>query len=216
MQITSIKASRTPNQVWLTFSDHSYLPFFIDDVVKLSLVKNQEIDDDKFQLIIQTCLLFLGREYTLRQIAISPKTEKIISQKLRLFFQKTISKYQIKTINLDLSNITRQIISFLNSKKLLNQEDFVAYFVKKNAKKSRQQIIYSLQQLGIDTSLLSLSVVNQVGELDKIKKFLDKKNIDKSKLSDYNEKNKIKASLFRRGFNLSDINAAIDDLLNSR
>ena len=46
--------------------------------------------------------------------------------------------------------------------------------------------------------------------------FLQKKGINKSKLTDFKEKNKIKASLFRRGFNLSDINAVIDDLVNFR
>ncbi|MDD2482934.1 MAG: RecX family transcriptional regulator [Candidatus Shapirobacteria bacterium] len=216
MQITSIKASKTPNQVWLTFSDHSFIPFFIDDVVKLSLIKNQDIDDSKFQLIIKTALQFKGREFALRQIAISPKTEKNINQKLNLYFRKMILKYKLNLNNLNLKEISQEIIDYLKSKKFFNQADFVRYFVKKNSKKSHQQIIYMLQQLGIDqTSLLSIKF-NQESDLNKIKTLLDKKNLDKSKLSDYNEKNKLKSSLFRRGFNISDINTAIDDWLNFR
>ena len=210
MQIIKIKASQTPNQVWLTFSDQSYLPFFIDDVVKLSLAKNQELNDSQFQQIIKTCLNYLGREYALRQIAISPKTQKIIDQKLKLFFQKTIAKYKLNINGLNLTEIRQQIIQFLNSKKLLNDQDFIDYFVKKNAKKSHQQITYLLQQYGVDSSLLNSIKNNQTSEIDKINQILDRKKIDKSKLKDFNEKNKIKAALFRRGFNLSDINAAID------
>ncbi len=134
MQIISIKASKTPNRVWITFSDRSFIPFFIDDVVKLSLVKNQEINESKLQLIIQTCLFFVGREYTLRQVAISPKTEKIINQKLKLFFRKTILKYKINTNNLNLDDIGRQIIQELKDRKLLDDQDFIDYYLKKIAK----------------------------------------------------------------------------------
>jgi len=216
MQITSIKASRIPNRVWLTFSDHSFIPFFIDDVVKLSLVKNQEIDESKLELITKTALQFVGREYALRQIAISPKTEKIINQKLKLFFQKTIFKYKINTNNLNLSDINQQIIKYLKDKKLLNDQDFINYFIKRNHKKSRQQIIYSLQQFGVDSSFLSSINFIQENDINKIKNLLNKKNINKLKLTDFNEKNKIKASLYRRGFNISDINTAFDDWLNFR
>lgn len=217
LTITSIKvASKRPNQVWLSFSDSSYLPFFIDDVVKLSLIKNQEIDEEKLNLIIRTALEFLGREYSLRQIAISPKTEKIINQKLNLFFRKTILKYKLNSNDLNLTEISGQIISYLKDKKLLNQKEFVSYFVKRNQKKSQQQIIYLLQGLGIGQEFLSSLKTNKQSETEKIKIFLDKKGIDKSKLTDFKEINKVKASLFRRGFNLSDINAVIDDLINFR
>jgi len=216
MQIISIKTSKIPNRVWITFSDHSFIPFFIDDVVKLSLIKNQEIDESKLELIIKTALQFVGREYTLRQIAFSPKTEKIINQKLKLFFQKTIFKYKLNTNNLNLNEINQHIIQNLKDRNLLNEKDFIDYFVKKNKKKSRQQIIYSLQQFGVDSSFLSLVEFNQESDIDKIKKLLNKKNIDKTKLTDFNEKNKIRASLYRRGFNLSDINNAFDDWLNFR
>lgn len=216
MQIISIKSSKIPNRVWVTFSDHSFIPFFIDDVVKLSLAKNQEIDEFKFQLIIKTCLLFIGREYALRQIAISPKTEKIISQKLKLFFKKTILKYKLNINNLNLSEINQQIIQELKDRKLLNETDFINYFLKRNSKKSRQQIIYLLNQLGVNQNLLSQIEFDQKSDVGKIKTFLDKKKIDKLKLTNFKEKNKIKASLYRRGFNLSDINTTIDEWLNFR
>lgn len=199
MQIISIKASKITNQVWLTFSDHSFIPFFIDDVVKLSLIKNQEIDDQKFTEIIKNCLLFKGREYALRQIAISPKIEKIIYQKLKLFFQKICFKYQIKYKNIN--QIIDEIIDYLNSKDLLDQKSFITYFIQKNKNKSRQQISFLLSQYGLKSSI-------ENNDIELIKKIIQKKsNVDKLKL---------KALLYRRGFNLSDINTAIDDYFNFR
>ena len=59
--LTNIKTSRIPNRVNLTFSDDSYIPFFIDDVIKLSLQKNQNIDEEKFSDIISASLSYLGR-----------------------------------------------------------------------------------------------------------------------------------------------------------
>ncbi|MDD4784855.1 MAG: RecX family transcriptional regulator [Candidatus Shapirobacteria bacterium] len=211
MQIVSIKTSKIPNQVWITFSDSSFIPFFIDDIVKLSLAKNQEIDDSKLETIIKNCLLFKGKEYALRQIAISPKTEKIINQKIKIFLRKIILKYKLNISGLNLTEINQEIIDYLKVKKLLNDLDFINYFVKKNHKKSRQQIIYLLQQHGVDRNLLSQINFTQENDLTKIKSYLNKKNIDISKIKDFKEKNKIKSALFRRGFNISDINIAIDD-----
>jgi SOS response regulatory protein OraA/RecX len=68
----------------------------------------------------------------------------------------------------------------------------------------------------VNSEFLSLIEFDQASDVDKIKNILNKKNIDKSKLTDYNAKNKVKASLYRRGFNLSDINRAFDDWLNFR
>jgi SOS response regulatory protein OraA/RecX len=216
MQIVSIKPSRIPNRVWITFSNNYFIPFFIDDVVKLSLKTNQEIDEANFRLITKTFLFFVGREYALRQIAISPKTEKIINQKLKLFFKKTSLKYKVNLDNLNLDKINKKIIKELKNKKLLNDLDFVEYFINKNKRKSHYQIIYLLKQFGVSSDILSSIDFDKEKDVEKIKIFLNKKNIDKSKLTDYNEKNKIKASLFRRGFNISDINTAIDDWLNFR
>ena len=194
MQIISIKASKLPNRVWITFSDNSFLPFFIDDVIKLSLAKNQEIDQSNLELITKTALQFVGREYALRQIAISPKVEKIIYQKLKIFFQKFFLKYKISYQNIN--EIIQEIIDYLNSKNLLNEKNFIEYFTQKNKTKSSRQISYLLSQYNIKTQI-------QNNDLENIKKIiLKKKNMDKLKL---------KSLLYRRGFNLLDINVAFDD-----
>ncbi len=208
--LTNIKTSRVPNRVNLIFSDDSYLPFFIDDVVKLSLQKNQTIDEEKFSQIISVALFYLGREYALRQVAISPKTQKIISQKLKLFFLKTDRKYK-HFVGFRPDQIISTIVDDLNSKNLLNQNDFIKSFAAKNHRKSANQIKFLLSQKGVDVSNLKLEKTN---DLDSIKRILAKKRVNREILSDFQAKNKLYASLFRQGFDISDIKAAIDDYLS--
>lgn len=206
MILTNIKTSRVPNRVNLIFSDHSYIPFFIDDTVKLSLIKNQEIDSEKLNLIIFSSLKYLGREYALRQIAISPKTEKILFQKLRQYFFRATQKFKLFS-NFSVSPIIEEIISDLKTKNLLNKSDFAQYFINKNKNKSKSQVKYLLQQQGID---FELSVLD---DQSAIKKILAKKRIDQKYIADFKLKSKLYASLFRSGFQVSDIKAAIDDYL---
>ncbi len=210
LSITNIKTSRIPNRVNLTFSDGSYLPFLIDDVVRLSLSKNQEVDSEKLAQIISSSLTYLGKEYALRQIAISPKTETILSQKLKIYFIKTTQKFKLFS-QISSSSIIEKIIQEIKSRGFLNNSDFVTYFVNKNKSKSLNEIKFLLRQKGIDSSSLNLSPKN---ELDSIKKILSKKKITRELVADFNSKNKLYASLFRRGFQISDIKAAIDDYLS--
>ena len=53
-----------------------------------------------------------------------------------------------------------------------------------------------------------------INEVETIKNFLIKKNFDQNLLSDYNYKNKLYASLFRKGFSVSTIKTAIDEYLS--
>lgn len=212
LQLSNIKASRVSNRVNLSFSDHSYLPFFIDDVIKLSLVKNQEIDSEKLDLLINTSLTYLGKEYTLRQIAISPKNEKLLSQKMRLFFQKTKRKLEIPS-DFSVSLIIEAIITDLKSRNLLNESDFVSYFIHKNHHKSQAQIMFLLSQFGIKIDPSLVKKLLPQNDLVLIQKFLDKKRISREDLVDFNNRQKIMASLYRRGFNLTDIKTVIDGYL---
>lgn len=208
--LTNIKTSRIPNRVNLTFSDGSYLPFLVDDVVRLSLVKNQEVNQEKLARIISLSLAYLGKEYALRQIAISPKTETIISQKLKIYFIKTTQKFKLFS-QVPFDSIIKKTIEEIKARGFLNQSDFVTYFVNKNKSKSANEIKFLLRQKGINLSSLNLSLNN---DLDSLKKILSKKKINRELMANFNFKNKLYASLFRAGFQISDIKAAIDDYLS--
>jgi len=210
LSLVNIKISRIKNRVNLVFSDGNYLPFFIDDVVRLSLVKHQELSQEKLEQVKSLALLYLAKEYALRQIAISPKTEKILFRKLKLFFLKTTQKFKLLS-SISSDSIINQIIADLKTKKLLDQASFIDYFIKKNKFKSVAEIKFLLKQQGVDTSSLNISSDN---EGQSIKKILSKKHINRELMSDFSFKNKLYASLFRRGFTMSAIKTAIDEYLS--
>lgn len=210
LSIVNIKTSRIKNRVNLVFSDKNYLPMFIDDVVRLSLPKHDEIDEEKLNQIKSLSLYYLGKEYALRQIAISPKTEKILFQKLKIYFIKITQKYKLLSL-IQTDSVINQIIDELKEKKYLNQSSFVEYFLKKNKSKSVAEIKYLLRQQGIEISSINIPDNN---ENQSIKNILSKKKVDKYLLTDYSYKNKLYASLFRKGFSISSIKAAIDEYLS--
>jgi SOS response regulatory protein OraA/RecX len=211
LTLTNIKASRIPNRVNLVFSDGSYLPFLIDDSVKLSLKKNQPVDDNLLNKIITASLTYLGTDYSLRQIALSPKTEKILTHKLKLYFSRLKHKFTLFS-SVSVLPIITDIISQLQSQQLLNPQDFINSFVNKNKSKSVAEIKFLLRQKGIDVK--DLTNFQSKNDLDAIKTILAKKKLTPDILIDFKQKQRLYASLFRRGFQLSDINAAIDDFLS--
>lgn len=211
LTLTNIKASRIPNRVNLVFSDGSYLPFLTDDIIKLSLKKNQSIDNNLLTKITITSLTYLGTDYSLRQIALSPKTEKILTHKLKLYFSRLKHKF-ILFSSVSISPIITDIISRLQSRQLLNPQDFINSFVNKNKSKSVAEIKFLLRQKGIDTK--DLTNFQFKNDLDAIKTILAKKNLTPDILTDFKQKQRLYASLFRRGFQISDIKTAIDDYLS--
>lgn len=212
MQILSIKTSRFPNRAYIKFSDGLLLPLFVDDLIKLSLKSGKEINEDELIIIINSSLAYLLRDYALRQIAISPKSERSLTQKLKRYINGRIYKYTIPQNSLNLKELIDQCITKLKDQKLIEDSDYINFFIKKNHQKSKKEIIYLLQKEGlkIETSHLKDS------DISKIKKLLTKKKADAQNLSDFKYKNKIIAYLYRKGFSIDDINNVIDETLQFR
>jgi SOS response regulatory protein OraA/RecX len=215
MYLAAVKASRFPTRVYLKFSDGLLLPFFIDDLVIMTLTAGQEIDEEKFKKIINSSLLYLARDYALKQIAISPKSEKTLCQKLKVYLDRSILKYKIPKNGVDLNFIIDACIEKIKSQGLLGNEDYVKFFINKNKRKSKREIVYLLQKEGISIETIPSSYFSE-DDLEKIRILLRKKVSDPQNLLDFNFKNKITAFLYRKGFSLSDIKTVIDEYLYSR
>jgi SOS response regulatory protein OraA/RecX len=156
MIVQKLKPSRIKNRINVCFDDGSYLPMLIDDVVKLSLKKNKEVDLDVLKKFSQN---YLAKEYALRQIAISPKTEKILSQKLRQKFKDFDSEKLLKELH-----------------QYLKEENYISYIQNKFKHKSNREITYRLKMAGIN-------FVCQSNDQAKIRQIIAKKpNISISSL----------------------------------
>lgn len=210
MILTKISPSRSPGSCWLVFEDKHFLFFNLDDVVRYHLKSRQTPPD--YPLLEQLSLYHLLLNYALRQIALSPKPQKLISQKLHqkaIFYQK---KYKFST-SPDISQTISQLILFLNSRKLLDDNQFVAYFVKKHSRKSRLYIQLALRKLGIDSSLIaSLPPEDETALIA-----LVQKKIPLNYLSlDRKLQLRLLSSFVRKGFAYNKVKLAIDDYLQNR
>ncbi len=205
--IQILPSHRTKNRVWLVFNDATKIPFLIDDVVVLGLKTRQEINDDLFNRIKNSCLYYLLYNYSLNQIALSPKISQTLTPKIRQklnFYQR---KYQLKG---DYVYLVDQIIDKLSSLKLLDENNFAEHLLQKNRKHSRQYIsrLFSYYHL-------SLPVDYSYSDTQNIKAILSKKKYQSLNLSVNSVKNKLISSLLRKGFAYDDIKIAIDEMIKN-
>lgn len=209
--IAIVVSSRFPNRATIKFSDNSFLPLGLVAIHKLHLNKNQQVDSQKHQEIISASLKFLLKNYALRQIAVSAKTEKMLQQKLQSFLRQTLTKYHLSP-SADHQAIIQETLSYIKDRGLLRPQELIDYVLRKHKNKSSFYIKRLLQQKGADPSLLPPPLPHQ--EVEKIKRLLAKKHIKTKDLTAYKSRMKISASLANKGFSYSDIKMAIDDLTN--
>lgn len=210
MIIKTVKAGLATNLVWVTFDNGSFLPLFIDDVVRLKLKSNLEISDDQYHQIIDYSLYFLLKNYALRQVAISPKIASVIKPKLKLRFVQYCHKYKLPLVSAD--SYIQRVVDFLEEKKLLDQDQYAKYLISHHQRHSRRYLIQLLSSHGLDPNIYLTSLAS---DLPKINRLLIKKNPTLTDLSCYKTKNKIMASIVRKGFALSDVKNAIGDFAKS-
>jgi SOS response regulatory protein OraA/RecX len=205
MEIVSSNISQKNSRlIWLKFSDGQLLPLSTDNYVLMHLKKFEPLNDELFLEIQTNSAKFLLTEYSLKQIAISPKVRKLLSQKLRQYAQKINLKFAYP--HGLVSGLIEEVLNKITALGLLDEAKFVDYFARRHHRQSATQINYQLRQLGIDQK------ISTIDEVANIKAILEKKYqpID---FSDFKTKNKIIASLFRKGFALGDIKTAIDAFL---
>ena len=126
-----LPSRRTKNRVWLIFSNSLKLPFYADDVLKLGLKTKFEISDDLFEKIKTRSLYYLLYNYSLNQVALSPKIRQTLLPKVRqklYFYQK---KYKLTG---DYQFLIEEIIDKLSSLNLLDEISFSHHLLQKNKK----------------------------------------------------------------------------------
>ncbi len=203
-----LPSRRTKNRVWLIFSNSVKLPFYADDVLKLGLKSNLEINDELFEKIKTSSLYYLLYNYSLNQVALSPKIKQTLSPKIRQKLYLYQKKYKLTG---DYQFLIEEIIDKLSSLNLLDESSFSDYLLRKNKKHSRQYLsrLFSFYHL-------TLPQENPEEDIKNIKEILLKKKYLSLNLSDNTAKNKLIVSLLRKGFAYNDIKIAIDESIKNK
>lgn len=204
MQLIVISPSRHPPKVWLKFSNDNLLPFKLDDVVTLGLKKFADLNDEILEKIYQTSLKFVLLEYALRQVAISPKTEKVILPKLKQKLSYLIQKYHYPESNY--SFLIDEILEYLKTNDLLKKDEYKRYLINKSKHKSKMEISYLLRSQGLNSSPDDVP-----DDLPKIRLLVQKK-LKNINLADSESRFKLISALTRKGFALNEVKSVIDEL----
>ncbi|MBU4210361.1 RecX family transcriptional regulator [Patescibacteria group bacterium] len=224
MKIITVKIKANGKCV-VEFSNKKKLVLWVDDVINLKIKKNQEIDEKFYKKIVYTSLLYLLKDYGLRQVAMSPKSFPGLKKKLI----QNLKKREILLPNKiwdqddkwklgkeDFEKIIEEVLEDFRKNKLIDDIEYVRFYIKKSGNKSFRQISYELRREGVGKEVIKEKInkwvrLNTGLEEEKIRKIIFKKIKDKSDLLDFKKKNKIISALYRKGFAIDQVKRVIDE-----
>lgn len=142
-------------------------------------------------------LLKKAKERVVRSLQFSDKSEYTMRSKL------AEDKYD--------ADIIDAAIEWAKSKKYLDDERFTESFIRCHAEhKSKRKLAFDLQEKGVAADLIARAIEDaDIDEDAQIKNILEKKKYSKD--LDQKEKDKIIASLARKGYSWGAIKKAVDD-----
>ncbi len=212
LKIVSIRSKLNSSRVNLELSDGRIFVLLADEIYILKIHKGDDVDPLFFNKILNSTITLLIRDYALRQVSISPKNRFILLPKLKLQVKKIVNKYSLPT-DFDYQSVIDNIIKQLEEKKYLSDSDLGNYLVRRNIKKSSIYIKNILSRAGLNPADFSSILPDNTNQIEEIKRQINKKIKSLSDLKDRNIKQKIIASIFRKGFSLTNINRSIDEML---
>ena len=182
----------------LIFEDFSAIVLYKKDLKRYSLSEGTEVSDKQMKLLMEEILPYRAKSRCMKLLQSKDYTETEIRGKLHM------DGYPEAVIEI--------AVAYLYSFHYLDDARYAeAYYRSRCLKKSRKQIIIELQQKGIDKELIFdtlervCSDAPEEDELQCISKLLIKKKYSDCE-ADLTEREKMKAYLFRKGFQIDNIN----------
>lgn len=185
------------------FEDYSTIILYKNDLRRYSITEGAQLTERQLNVLLEELLPYRAKARCMKLLQSKDYTETEIRKKL----QK--DGYPESVIEV--------AISYLYSYKYLDDEKYVTlYYQSKCLKKSRKQIILDLQQKGIDKNTV-ITVMDKLAydndekdELQCIRKLLFKRKYNDA-VADITDREKVKAYLFRKGFEICDINVCMQN-----
>lgn len=182
----------------LIFEDFSAIVLYKKDLKRYSLLEGTEVSDKQMKLLMEEILPYRAKSRCMKLLQSKDYTETEIRGKLHT------DGYPETVIEI--------AVAYLYSFHYLDDARYAeAYYRSRCLKKSRKQIIIELQQKGINKELIFdtlervCSDAPEEDELQCISKLLIKKKYSDCE-ADLTEREKMKAYLFHKGFQIDNIN----------
>ncbi|MBE5967834.1 MAG: regulatory protein RecX [Lachnospiraceae bacterium] len=198
MEITQIeRISKTKVRI---FIDGAYaFPLYQKDVIRLQLEEGMELPEKIYKEICEKIILYRAKQKALALLKTQDRTRVELRRKLR------VAGYP--------EEIVDQTIAYVDSYGYLDDERYASLYIRdRKHRKSKLALKTELNRKGISKDILD-SVFeaeyqeeeSEDPEIIAIKKAVAKKNVDTEQLT-WEEKQKLIASLYRKGFDLDKIN----------
>lgn len=174
------------------YIDEEYrFSLYDSEIRRYQLKPGMELDEDVYRQITEA-VLKRGKQKALNLLKRMDYTEGELRERLKK------SEF--------LPEVIEQIIAYIHSYHYLDDTRYTENYINyKKSSKSRQQIRMELVRKGVDAELIEQKLAEGGGSDDEaIKKAIARKTKAPETLS-YEEKQKIAAYLFRKGFQKSDI-----------
>ena len=179
------------------FDDESRLTLYAGEIRKYGMKTGEEVPEDVMDEIIKEVLPKRAKLRCLNLLKSRPYTEQRLREKLNEGGYPSI--------------IIDDIIEYLRGLKLINDIEYARNYIRcKSSSKSIRQIMNELMIKGISKSDIdiALSEAKEYDELatedEAIERLIVKRHYDRQ-TADYEQKQKMRAYLFSKGFRMDDI-----------
>jgi len=210
LQVKQIRPSSHSSNCLVLLNDLTVV-LHADSVAVLKLSAGGLLDEKGLSSLLTRSVFDLLLDYSLKLIAASPQSPKLLALRLARRRNVICQKYRYPLRLIDQS-VVSQVQDHLSRRQLLNPQDFITAFIRRHRLKSPVFIASRLSQLGFTPSQFRPYLPGQDQQADTLKKIILKQITSPSQLRQVSIANRLKSRLYRRGFSLQQINNAIDDI----
>lgn len=195
MIITLIEKQKQNSNKYNIYIDGKYaFSASIDEINYFEIKEGDSIDNEQYKYYVNYFLAKSAEQDTIKFLSIKMLTEYELLEKLKL------KEYPVDIIN--------KVISKCKEYKYIDDNSYAKLYIeqKKNQLYSRYRIYNELKKKGITEDIISANLNSiYTDEISVIKKIVTKK------FKNIKDNVKIKAYLYRNGFQIDNINAALDE-----
>ena len=191
MIITNLERGRG-QKIYVTLEDGNRFLLYTGDIRRYHLREGEELSEELFARIMEETIYRRAKQKALAVLKRADQSESELRRKLKQ------SEYP--------EEIIEKTIAYVYSYHYLDDKRYAESYLRyKSSSKSRRQMINELRQKGVTKEDIESALEEQPGDdIEAIQRAIRKKTKDVDSLT-YEQKQKIAAYLYRKGFQEEDI-----------
>jgi len=191
------------------------LKISVDDLIREKYKRGQKLDEAGWFKLIKQAIEFLAKNYSLNLLTYSSKSEAELKRRIDAKIRNWLGKNRLNIDKDIIGAIVDSNLDFLKKRNFVDDQAYAESMLRKYKNKSNKEIFYKLIGKGVDREKINkLLIDSDDRERLAAKTLIIKKLKGKNRL-DRDEKRKLLASLYRKGFSIKLVKTEIDELANN-